>query len=91
VTVTRPTEAVWCPTVYHAQTIGLSHPNQRVAGSFDTRLLLGRTKAAATSVAHPHGCLLRVVSQGGLLTADGRPNRIDVDINDGIVSAIGVG
>jgi hypothetical protein len=91
VTVTRPVQAVWCPTVFHAQTSGMSTPNPRVPGSFDTRVLLGRPKAAAANVAHQHGCLLRVVNQGGVLTTDGRPDRIDVDINHGIVTATGVG
>ena len=91
VTVTRPTEAVWCPTVFHAQTSGMSHPNARVAGSFDTRTLLGRSEAAAAAAARRHGCSWRVVNQGGLLTADGNPKRIDADISHGIVTAIGVG
>lgn len=91
VTVTRPTQPVWCPTIFHAQTIGMSHPNQRVAGSFDTRLLLRRTEAHAAAEASQHGCLWRVVNQGGLMTADGRPNRIDADVSHGIVTAIGVG
>lgn len=51
VTVTRPTEAVWYPTVFHAQTIGPFHTNQRVAGSFDTRTLLGRSVAVAAATA----------------------------------------
>jgi hypothetical protein len=91
VTVNRPTQPVWCPTIFHAQTIGLSHPNKRVAGSFDTRVLLGRTEADAAAEARRHGCSWRVVNQGGLLTADGRPNRIDVDVSHGIVTAVGVG
>jgi hypothetical protein len=41
--------------------------------------------------ARKHGCSLRVVNQGGVLTADGRPDRIDVDINHRIVTATGVG
>ena len=64
----------------------MSTPNPRVLGSFDTRVLLGRPNAAAANVAHQHGCSLRVVNQGGFLTADGRPDRIDVDINHVIVT-----
>jgi hypothetical protein len=91
VTVNRPTKPVWCPTIFHAQTIGLSHPNKRVAGSFDTRVLLGHTEANAAAEARQHGCSWRVINRGGLLTADGRPNRIDADVSRGIVTAVGVG
>lgn len=91
VTVTRPTQAVWCPTIFHAQTIGMSHPNARVPGSFDTRALLGQSEANAVAQARRHGCSWRVVNHGGVLTADGNPKRIDADVNHGIVTAVGVG
>ena len=91
VTVTRPTRPVWCPTIFHAQTSGMSSPNKQVTGSFDTRALLGQTEAHAAVAAHKHACSLRVVNQGGALTADGRPDRIDIDVNHGIITATGVG
>jgi len=91
VVVTRPARPVWCPTIFHGQTSGMSSPNPRVARSFDTRVLLGHTQIAAASVARSHGCSLRVVNQGGVETADGRPTRIDIDVNHGIITATGVG
>lgn len=91
VTVTRPTRPVWCPTIFHAQTSGMSTSNRRVTASFDTRALLGHSEASAAVAARKHGCSMRVVNQGGVLTADGRPDRIDVDVNHGIVTATGVG
>jgi hypothetical protein len=69
----------------------MSASNRRVAGSFDTRVLLGHSEASAAVAARKHGCSVRVVNQGGVLTADGRPDRIDVDVNHGIVTATGVG
>jgi hypothetical protein len=91
VTVTRATQPVWCPTIFHAQTIGLSHPNKRVAGSFDTRVLLGRAEADAAAEARKRGCSWRVVNQGKALLANGDPKRIDADVSHGIVTAVGVG
>lgn len=91
VTVIRPTRPVWCPTIFHAQTSGMSSPNKRLTGSFDTRVLLGHAATDAAGPARRHGCSLRVVNQGGVLTADGRPNRIDIDVNHGIITATGVG
>ena len=91
VTVVRPARPVWCPTVFHAQTSRMSASNTRLTGSFDTRQLLGQSEASAVMAARKHGCSLRVVNQGGALTTDGRPDRIDVDINHRIVTATGVG
>lgn len=88
--VTRPSRPVWCPTVFHAQTARMSQPNHRVAGSFDTRGLLGQKATKAIIEARRHGCSWRVVNDGGLLAADGRPNRIDADVIDGVVTAVGV-
>ena len=82
---------MWCPTIFHAQTSGISSPNKRLTGSFDTRVLLGHAEADAAVQARRHGCSLRVVNQGGFLTTDGRPNRIDIDVNHGIIAATGVG
>lgn len=89
-TVTRPARPVWCPTVFHAQTAGLSKPNHRVTGSFDTRTLLGRGAPDAAVIARQHGCSWRVVNQGAVLTADGRPDRVDADVINGRVTAVGV-
>ncbi len=88
--VTRPARPVWCPTVFHAQTAGLSKPNHRVTGSFDTRTLLGRGASDAAVTARQHGCSWRVVNQGAVLTADGRPDRVDADVINGRVTAVGV-
>lgn len=88
--VTRANRPVWCPTVFHAQTARMSTPNRRVAGSFDVRGLLGKSETNAAIEAQRHGCAWRVVNQGGLLTDDGRPNRVDANVIDGIVTAVGV-
>jgi hypothetical protein len=88
--LTRPNRPVWCPTVFHAQTARMSTPNRRVAGSFDVRSLLGQSETKAAIEAQRHGCAWRVVNQGGLFTTDGRPNRVDANVIDGIVTAVGV-
>lgn len=86
----RPDRPIWCPAVFHAQTAGMSKPNRHVSGSFDTRTLLGRSASNAEAIARQHGCSWRVVNQGGALTADGRANRVDADIINGKVTAVGV-
>ena len=69
----------------------MSASNRRVTGSFDTRVLLGHSEGSAVVAGRTHECSVRVVNQRGVLTADGRPDRIDVDVNHGIVTATGVG
>lgn len=88
--LTQPDRPIWCPTVFHAQTAGLSKANHHVPGSFDTRTLLGRSASAAEAIARQHGCSWRVVNHGAVLTADARANRVDVDVTNGKVTAVGV-
>lgn len=69
----------------------MSASNRRVRGSFDTRVLLGHSEGSAGVAARKHGCSVRVVNQRAVLTTDGRPDRIDIDVNHGIVTATGGG
>ncbi len=90
-TIDRPTRPVWCPSGSF-----VIQPNQRttrVKGSVDVRMLLGMRPARAAVIARRHGCTWRVVSvngRGATITADGRKDRVDATVNDGIVTAIAV-
>jgi hypothetical protein len=55
--------------------------------------LLGQPEAKAAAEARRHGCAWRVINLDDkhlIITADGRPNRVDADMNHGIVTAVGV-
>ncbi len=89
----RPIRPVWCPTRHLTSGIEQSQPNARTAGSFDTRELLGEPEKTAASRAGHSGCSLRVISRDRhryILTADARLNRVDVDIDRGLMATVGV-
>jgi hypothetical protein len=87
----RPAAAAWCPSVvYAAQGEQLSHPWR---GTWDARAIIGLDLDDAGHAAERHGCDLRPV--GGkdvdphdVLTMDLRFNRINVDVTDGVVTAL---
>lgn len=89
----RPDSPVWCPTSSGPRETGQSKPNARVPGSFDARVLLGMKEAAATAKVRASGCLIRVIARDGryfAITADFRTNRVNVAIEGGLVTSIGV-
>jgi hypothetical protein len=49
-------------------------------------MILGGGLRASLGRLNPRRLMMRVVNDGGLLTADGRPNRIDADVIDGVVT-----
>lgn len=86
VVVAREAHPIWCPShgIYPA-----SGRTVREAESFDVRSLLGHREITAQRIAAEHGCSLRVLNPKGrraILTADARPNRVDVRIEHGIVT-----
>jgi hypothetical protein len=54
---------------------------------------LGESKTAATAQVTQHGCSIWVISQDGhhfTVTADASTSRVDVTINEGVVTSVGV-
>jgi hypothetical protein len=89
--VDRPTAAVWCPTSKIAPR--QSGPNSPASHSFDARTLLGQSEGSAALTARKVSCLWRVIERDGrpfALTADAKPDRIDVAISHGTVTSVGV-
>jgi hypothetical protein len=55
---------------------------------FDARTLLDMTETQAKARARRYGCVVRVAARDGeglVLTADERPDRVDVRLEDGVV------
>lgn len=78
--------AIWCPSngIFPA-----SGRTVREAGSFDVRTLLGERESRARRIIAAHGCRMRVLDPGGhraVITADARPDRVDLEITRGIVT-----
>lgn len=89
--IPRPSRPIWCPALKISQK--LSTPNTRRDGSFDTRILLGQSEKTAETAARARGCSWRVVTRDGHgldVTADASTTRVDANIDDGVVIAIGV-
>ena len=83
--VAREPRPVWCPN--SGERIG-GGPALRAAGSFDARILLGRSLRSAQRVAARHGCEVRVANASSILTADFDTHRVDVKTKDGLVIAV---
>jgi hypothetical protein len=72
---------------------GQSQPNHPAGGSFDTRILLGMGEAPASAKVRREGCVVRVIArdgQGFPVTADYRRNRVNLTIEHGHVTSVGV-
>jgi hypothetical protein len=87
----RPSRPIWCP----ASRLGLgqSQPNRPTSTSFDARTLLGEPERRAREEAAPSGCSLRVIEQDGRrlgLLDDAETHRLDVTIDFGVVTTVGV-
>jgi len=60
-------------------------------GALDTGRLVGRTEQEAAALAQDAGCTVRVVRRDGeglFVTEDFRPDRINVAVRDGRVTAV---
>ena len=89
--IVRPARPVWCPT--NRSTLRQSEPNSRAAHSFDARTLLGDRAGQAAALVQRAGCLWRVIARDGrhfALTADIRLDRVDVSVDHGLVTSVGV-
>jgi hypothetical protein len=83
--IARPPRPVFCPQTGTQQTGN---------GSFDARTLLGMPYANAAMTSAKHGCKSRVVMRNGqhlAVTADFRPDRVDVSVDHDIVVAVNTG
>jgi hypothetical protein len=90
-TLHRPAAAAWCPSIVipaHARKLSDTRH-----GAWDARAIIGLDLDDARRLAGRHGCELRPV--GGedvdphvVLTLDLRSNRINVDVTDGVVTAL---
>jgi hypothetical protein len=90
-TLHRPAAAAWCPSVViPARARKLSDAHH---GAWDARAIIGLDLDDARRMAGRHGCQLRPVGgedvdADAVLTADLRFNRINVDVTDGVVTAL---
>jgi hypothetical protein len=86
----RPAAAAWCPSAtVHIQ----SHKLSAWRGTWDARAIIGLTLDDASRLAKRHGCQLRPVGGKDVdaqtaITMDLIFNRINVDVDDGIVTAL---
>lgn len=88
--VNRPANPVYCPSED-----GGTARAAGVSDAFDARDVLGRSFADAESTAKDHDCTVRIVVEDGEeqpQTMDLRPDRVNVEVRDGVVVALrGVG
>jgi hypothetical protein len=86
----RPAAAAWCPSaIVEIQ----GHKLSARPGNWDARAVIGLTLDAASRLAKRHGCQLRPVGGNDVdantpITMDLIFNRINVDVDDGIVTAL---
>jgi hypothetical protein len=85
----RSARPVWCPSVIFPPiskvVLRLRDPDH---SQFDARGIVGLKLAAAEHLAGRNDCTVRVVNGGGALTMDLQSRRIDVDVQDGIVTGL---
>jgi hypothetical protein len=65
-----------------------------IAGSFDARIVLGMPESNAAMTIAKRGCRSRVVKRDGqslAVTADVRPDRVDLTVDHDMVTAARVG
>jgi hypothetical protein len=92
--VQRRTKPVWCPAPRYEQVRrgdGRYDVERLPHGTFDARELLGETTRQAERLAKRNECSLRVVVRDGerlVTTQDLRPNRINVSVRRGYVTAL---
>jgi hypothetical protein len=88
-TLHRAAHAAWCPSAVVRLEDGSSRSYGH--GHFDARALVGLDVAAANSLASRHGCMMRVVGGDGapdVITMDLISDRINVDVHEGLVTAL---
>jgi hypothetical protein len=86
----RPVAAVWCRPVI-AATEGDTLSARR--GKWDARAIIGVSLDNASRLAERHQCQVRPVGgkdvpADAVITMDLIPNRINVDVTDGVVTAL---
>lgn len=84
---------MWCPTSTGPGDAKQNQPNAPGGQSFDTRQLLGLAEGQAAATAKRQGCLIRVIERDSRkfpLRADFRANRVNVVIEGGAVTSVGV-
>jgi hypothetical protein len=100
--VERPANAVMCPVVADIarEPISRFQPKDRPEirqsraevrrKQFDARQILGKSESDARALAGRHGCVIRQMNlgEGYAYTLDARHDRINVDIEDGVVVRI---
>jgi hypothetical protein len=96
--VQQRTKPVWCPKQRYEQvrrSDGRYDVQRLPHGTFDARDLLGLRQERAEDLAKRNDCAIRVVVRDGeklVTTEDLRPNRINVKLERGYVTALqGVG
>jgi hypothetical protein len=57
----------------------------------DARALLGRTVEEARAISARHRCVVAVCEEGVTYTSEGRLNRVNVRVEDGVVMSVEVG
>lgn len=85
--ITRPAIPIWCP-------INVPGNARLQRNRFDARTLLGGSQAQAQAAAATHSCTSRVVKINGhqqIVTADYNTRRVDLTLQHGIVTAVGLG
>jgi hypothetical protein len=89
--IIAPSRPVWCPA--SRISAGQSQPNSPTRASFDARKLLGEPAAQARARAAHLGCRWRVIEQDGQrfgLLDDASTRRVDVTVDFGVVTTVGV-
>jgi hypothetical protein len=88
----RPPAPVWCPSVILSR-LGRNLDDAARHGTWDARAIIGLDLDDARRLAERHDCQIRPV--GGkdvgpdiVLTMDLRFDRINVDVTDGVVTAL---
>jgi hypothetical protein len=87
----RLARPAWCPSAIFTRDHRNPHRlRSHGHGHFDARRLVGLKLAAASQLAARNACTVRVV--GGdthpAVTLDLRPDRVNVEVTDGIVTAL---
>lgn len=92
--VQQRTQPLWCPKARYEQQRrddGRYDVERQPHGTFDARRLVGRSLSDAEQLAQRNECTVRVVARDGerlAVTEDLRPNRINVTVDRGYVTAL---
>jgi hypothetical protein len=82
----RSARPAWCPWLNLPSPIGGGRPPR--IDRFDAREIVGLELADAKRLAARDDCTVRVVNGGAMLTMDLGTSRINVDVEDGIVTGL---